>query len=448
MKFHQSLLTKYLLIITAALILWPFVYPLYYVPSYFLNNKHQQKLIYMDTKKLEQIWHREALQLNGATINQINTKLQTLHKQYPEAMIFWVNSTGKTELTIPVQKNVPQQWSHQNSIKLMKESVGRGLYTNIDYIGNDPNQGFMVFQVPLPLTKPFSLSPVDNKFLMVYGLIIFMCFLFVSWLFFSKIRTRLVQLQTAMTETDETGIPDKIQVYRKDEIGQLGQAFNRMIDDITDSRKREREEEALRKQLIANISHDLRTPLTTIRGHAYSLKKESLSSKGKESLLLIENKVDVLSQLLENFLSYTLLSAKKYPIHRKQTDMLPLIRTSMASWYPVFEKEGFHVEVCLLEKPLFWNVDQQWFFRIMDNLFQNIVRHAKSGQYVGIRTEEKSGKDFIVIEDRGNGMKGNSHQKGAGIGLSIISLMLEEMNLDWNIISSSEGTKIFLCEKN
>src|SRR5690606_31635953 len=150
---------------------------------------------------------------------------------------------------------------------------------------------------------------------------------------------------------------------------QLGQAFNHMIDDLESSRKREQEEEALRKQLIANISHDLRTPLTTIRGHAYTLQKENLSTKGKESLLLIENKVDMLSMLLDNLLSFSLLSAGKYPIERSKTDVTRVLRTSVASWYPIFEKEGFEVNIQLLEKAAYWDIDPHWFTSILDNLF-------------------------------------------------------------------------------
>ena len=448
MKIRQSLLMKYLLIITGALILWPLVLPIYYIPKEFLDKEIKQKIMYLDTEKLEQMWHREASKLNGATPEKINKRLQTLKEQYSMATMFWVDADGNTKLMSPNQINIPNQWTLQDSVEFMKKSVGTGPFTIVSYIGGDSNQGFMVFQVPRSLTEPLSASAIDDMYLLVFAFLVFALFLFISWLFFSKIRRRLVQLQTAMTEAGETGIPDKVAISKIDEIGQLGQAFNHMIDELTKSRKREQEEEALRKQLIANISHDLRTPLTTIRGHAYSLQKESLSPKGEESLHLIESKVDMLSQLLDNLLSYTLLSAGKYTIKQKETDMMRLIRASLVSWYPVFEKEGFEVDVRWPEKGLVWNVDPQWFTRIIDNLFQNVVRHAKSGRYVGVHTEEKEGRNVVVIEDRGPGMNNGSHEKGAGIGLSIVSLMLKEMNLDWTIKSSSSGTIIYLHEKN
>ncbi|CAG9612607.1 Phosphotransferase RcsD [Bacillus rhizoplanae] len=447
MKFRHSLLVRYLLIITTALVLWPFVLPLYYLPKYTLDKDMQQKVKYMDTKKLEQMWNDEAAKLNGAPPDQVDKQLRSLKERYSMATMFWVDAAGKTQLKLPEKKSIPDQWTFQESTKFMKKNVDNDLFTIIAFIGGDQSQGFMVFQVPLSVTQPPGLSAIDDKFLLVYAVLVFAIFLITSWVFFSKIRRRLVQLQTAMAEVDENGIPQKILIRKKDEIAQLGSAFNHMIDELINSRKREQEEEALRKQLIANISHDLRTPLTTIRGHAYSLQKETLSPKGRESLHLIERKVDALSQLLENLLSYTLLSAGKYTLQQKETDIIRLTRTSAAGWFPVFEKEGFEVEVRLSKKALMWNVDPHWFTRILDNLFQNAVRHAKAGRYVGVSLEELDGRTAVVVEDKGPGMDSISSEKGAGIGLSIVSLMLQEMNLEWKITSSTNGTRIYLYKK-
>jgi len=446
MKFRHSLLAKYLSIIAAALVLWPLVIPFYYVPSYFLDENTKLRASYVDTNRLEQMWQREAISLNGANKKQIDNKLHSLVKEYPKAVMFWVDPTGNTALSIGT-KNIPEQWSQAKTIKFMKNSVGSGRYTILEYIGDDPSQGFMVFQIPSALTKPLSANFIDDKYFMVYGIVVFGLFIGLSWIFFAKIRKRLVKLQNAMTAAGESGIPDKVMVRKLDEIGQLGQSFNHMIDDLTNSRKREHEEEELRKQLIANISHDLRTPLTTIRGHAHTLQKENLSPKGKESLLLIETKVDILSELLDNLLSYTLLSAGKYPMQKESTDVHRILRTSVASWYPIFEKEGFEVKVHLLEKAVLWEMDPHWFTRILDNLFQNILRHARCGKYIGVYSDEKDGKLIIRIEDKGPGIDSTSNEKGAGIGLSIVELMLKEMDLNWAITSTTEGTTINIYEK-
>ncbi|WP_409275047.1 histidine kinase dimerization/phospho-acceptor domain-containing protein [Neobacillus sp. SCS-31] len=447
MKFRHSLLAKYLLIIIVALIIWPFVLPAYLLPSYLLDKDFQQKTDYMDRDKLKKMWHQEAIKLDGATSEQIDQKLRALKKQYPLSWMFWVDGSGKTQIILSDQKNIPGQWTLENSIEFMNKS-DKDPITFVSYIGSGKSNGFMVFQIPASVAELPTLSPVDDKYLALYAFFVFGLFLFVSWLFFFKIRKRLVHLQTAMTKTKENGIPDKIKVNKKDEISELGKAFNHMIDELIKSRQHEQEEEALRKQLIASISHDLRTPLTAIRGHAYSLQKEPLTPNGKDSVHLIENKVDLLSHLLDNLLSYTLLSAGRYTLKKEETDMIRFIRESMAGWYPVFEKEGFNVDVHLPEKVWIWTIDRNWFMRILDNFYQNVMRHAKAGLYIGVRIVEYEGKPAILIEDRGPGLDVTTDKKGAGIGLSIVSLMLQEMQVGWKLTSSSKGTKIYLYEKN
>ncbi|WP_244888958.1 HAMP domain-containing sensor histidine kinase [Neobacillus novalis] len=439
-------MAKYLLIIMVALIIWPFVLPAYFIPSYLLDKDFPQKAQYMDTNKLKKMWHHEAAKLGGFSSEKVDQKLHTLKEQYPLASMFWVDGAGKTKLVLSEQKNIPAQWTLENSIEFMNQS-DEDPVTFVSYIGEKQSNGFMVFQIPPSITKLPTLSLIDDKLLALYAFLVFGLFLFVSWLFFFKIRKRLIHLQTAMTETKENGIPEKIAINKKDEISELGKAFNHMIDELIKSRQYEKEEEGLRKQLIANISHDLRTPLTAIRGHAYTLQKEPLSSKGKDSLHLIENKVDLLSHLLENLLSYTLLSAGKYTLQSKETDIIRFIRESMAGWYPVFEKEGFKVDVNLPEKAIIWNIDPHWFMRILDNLYQNVMRHAKSGRYIGVQIVDYEGETAILIEDRGPGLDVTTDKKGAGIGLSIVSLMLQEMQFGWKIMSSPKGTQIYLYEK-
>lgn len=446
MKFRHSLIAKYLLIIMVALVIWPFVLPAYFLPSYLLDKDLQQQAKYLETEKLKKMWHQEAEKLDGGKAEQVDRKLRELKGQYPLAQMFWVDGTGKTRLILSNQEGIPAQWTLEKSFEFMNQSDENSV-TFVSHIGRDKNSGFMVFQIPSSVTKLPTLSPIDNKYMAIYAFLVFGLFLFVSWLFFFKIRKRLIHLQTAMTETKENGIPEKIAVNKKDEISELGKAFNHMIDELIKSRQHEQEEEALRKQLIASISHDLRTPLTAIRGHAYALQQEPLSTKGKDSVQLIDNKVNLLSHLLDNLLSYTLLSAGRYTLQKEDTDIIRFIRESLAGWYPVLEKEGFKVDASLPETGWVWNIDPHWFMRVLDNFYQNVVRHAKSGLYIGVKIADYEGTPAILIEDRGPGIDVTTDNKGAGIGLSIVSLMLKEMQIGWKISSSVHGTKIYLFEK-
>src|SRR5699024_1066027 len=230
--------------------------------------------------------------------------------------------------------------------------------------------------------------------------------------------------------------PVQTDVQKKDEIGQLEKTFNAMVQELRESKQREQEEEQLRRELMANLSHDLRTTLTKIRSQAYSLGKEHLTEDGERAVQALEASVADTDRLIENLMSYTLLMASKYQYEQKEVDVVRYVRECLASWYPVFEREGFEIDI---ELDSFvknkWMIDPAWFSRILDNLLQNILRHARSGQYIGVQTKTTKEYDAFVISDRGKGMKNESSAKGAGIGLSIVDRMVKEMDLDWDIVS-------------
>lgn len=278
----------------------------------------------------------------------------------------------------------------------------------------------------------------------VFGIVfIIFLFIFVSFLFFRSIRKRLLHLQEAMEIRDVDGLPIEIAVKKKDEIGQLEKTFNQMVCELRESKQREQQEEQLRRELIANLSHDLRTPLTKVRAQTYSIAKESLSEDGQKAIKSLEASVVNIDRLMENLMSYTLLMASKYKFESQEMDVIRYIRESLALWYPVFEKEGFEVEVHLVPfEQNKWEVDPIWLGSIVDNLLQNVLRHAKKGGYICVTTESTNLYDAIVILDRGNGMKNASNEAGAGIGLSIVDMMVKGMKLDWDIESGEKGTTI------
>ncbi|MDF2911040.1 MAG: two-component sensor histidine kinase [Sporolactobacillus laevolacticus] len=444
MKHIRSLRTQYLLLIVVAIMLLPLSA---IVAALILNvpfEHSKTNTIYQDTIDLENKWHHEASKLDHASSTTITNHLIKFNQKYALASVFWVDNQGQTHYHSPSLSSLPNQWSTAYTIQFMKRSYDGDPFTVVAFIGKQKNQGFMVLQIPRHLinNERDKISTRSTKIYPFLFLMIFFIFMYVSWVFFSRFRRRLLHLQQAMSQAETAGIPAQVEISRKDEIGQLEQSFNKMIDQLKESRIRERNEEELRKQLIMNLSHDLRSPLTAINGHAYSLKNEHLTDQGKKSMSVILNKVNDLSGLIDNLLSYTLLSAKKYPIHLEDADVLRFLRQTLASWYPLFEREQFAISFDIQDKPLIWHADAEGLKRVIDNLLQNVLRHARSGHYIGVCITNQS----IVISDHGPGMTEMSSHKGSGIGLTIVSMLLQQMNLDWDIQTSSNGTTITIFE--
>lgn len=442
MKIQRSLVTKYLLLIFASLLMWPILPAIYYSPDILFKQDALHNPL-----EIKKMWEHAAEQLNEADEHTINEKLGQIQEHYPKAKMFWGDKAGKTHVINKRITDIPDQWEPINLVNYLDRKKQQDIFTVAASFSNDGKQGFMVFQIPESNTT-LRIKPVsEDLFLIILILVVGVSIVVVSLLFFFSIRKRLIQLQNAMSNPINNGIPDEVQVNNSDEIGQLEKAFNGMVNQLKDSLGREKEEEHLRKQLIANISHDLRTPLTVIRQHAYAVQKNPSSPKATESVQIIVNKLNDVGKLLENLLTYTLLSTGKYPMEKINIDVLEELRNAVAEWYPVFEKEGFEVDIQMADRSVIWRADPLWLRSIWDNLFQNVIRHTSSGKYIGVETTDRDGLLFIAIKDRGRGIEHRSEAKGAGIGLSIVSLMAKEMDIVWEISSSPQGTCHYLRQE-
>lgn len=450
-NFFKSLLAKYMFIILVALFLVQAGYLIIALFIYGVAENVGNHYISegMDTSTIEEKWHEEAEELDGISEELIHGHFTKWQQDLPEATMFWVDGSNQLRVLVGDNENIPKEWSATNTAAFIKERYGGDPFTVISILNEE--DGFLVFEIPrevfeLPAQKIYDRY---GDILLVGVVLIVTLFIAISFLFFHRIRKRLLNLQEAMEIRDVDGLPLAIPVKKNDEIGQLEETFNRMVSELRESRMREQEEEQLRKELIANLSHDLRTPLTKIRAQSYSIAKGDIPEESRQSVQQMERSIQDMDRLIENLMSYTLLTASKYQMKQEKVDLVRFVRKHIATWYPVFEKDGFKINVCL--NPLrnkYWEVDPMWTARIIDNLLQNVLRHAKSGKYVEVRTEATDEYDALLIIDKGRGIESKSDQSGAGIGLSIVDMMVKGMELDWKITSNSQGTVVTIMKKH
>lgn len=443
-RFLKSLLAKYILIILIAIFL---IQAAYFIIIFVFLNLVDDSDSPEDGEntftEIEEKWHQEA----NAVVSEddVNQLFEEWREVYSNASMFWVNGNGILSVQSNLQENLPVEWDATYTADFLKRNYNNDPFTVVAFAGENEEDGFIVFQLEREAMKPQGQRLFDQYSWAIVMLTIGVVFLFIfiSLWFFRGIRKRLVHLQEAMEIRDTDGLPIPIEEKKQDEIGDLEKSFNQMVQELRESREREQEEEQLRKELIANLSHDLRTPLTKINAQAYTLQKMNLPKEAKHSLKLATTSIEDVDKLIENLMSYTLLMASKYKKELKEIDMMRFLRQYLATWYPVFEKERFEVDIDIepFEQNM-WKVDSLWFSRILDNLLQNVLRHAADGEYIAVRTESTGHHDAIVIIDKGKGMQTSTDQNGAGIGLSIVDMMVKGMDLDWDMNSTEEGTTI------
>ncbi|GIP18475.1 hypothetical protein J40TS1_41170 [Paenibacillus montaniterrae] len=435
-KLFSSLQSKYMLLICVALILFQFVYLLVSMVFSGISNQTNRDER-PDYRKVEQSWHQAAKELTPDSAEAVEQLYEAWAKQFPQAAMFWVNGAGELKSSWNVERELPQTWTAMNTAQYMKSSYGNDPYTVIAFVAGSEQHGFVVIELPRKLFQSMLENVYDRFGTLLLGsvLAIILLFIFISYWFFRSIRKRLLYLQRAMSMRDSDNLPVAIHVRKQDEIGQLEQAFNHMVLELKQSRERELEEEHIRRQLIANLSHDIRTPLTKLRANAYTISKHELPAPVATAAQSMEGSVRQIDELVDNLLAYTLLIGERYRMELKHVAINRFLREHLASWYAAFEQEDFEVEIKLGEmKQPEWMIDPIWMKRILDNLLQNVLRHAKSGKYVAVETTSCEGYDVIRIIDQGNGIdEGKQHSEGAGIGLSIVDMMVKGMGLSWQV---------------
>ncbi|SFL77938.1 HAMP domain-containing sensor histidine kinase [Salibacterium qingdaonense] len=443
----MKLSTKYILIILLAVLIFPVSFLgvnfLYYLVITQLADFSPEE--YYDPEEIEETWAREIDALEGEETRDITSSLRNMDR-YPDSVIFWVKDNGQLLMSNDPSKNGSTQWDVSSLIQYVEEDSGGEYFTTSAYLQGAEAGGYAFLQIPSSYLET-NIGVGQYQYSTIWFIAIgsfWFLFIYISWLFFNRTRKRLVRMQEKMEINENQLIPSRMKIEKEDEIGQLEHSFNQMVEQLNESHEKEKQEALIRKRLISSLSHDLRTPLSIMNGHVHKLNQHELKEDMAESVHVINEKIVFLSELIDNLSSFTVLSEGKLPMNRKQKDIAALVRSSLIAWYPVLEEQDFEMDAALQE-PIHWNVDEIWFRRILDNLLQNVLRHAAEGKYVSVRTEKET--SMLEIQDRGKGMHHPSGKSGAGIGLSIVDMMLEQMELEKRVSTGSSGTTITILPK-
>lgn len=149
------------------------------------------------------------------------------------------------------------------------------------------------------------------------------------------------------------------------------------------------------RQAIANISHDLRTPLTSIMGYIQLLNDKSISKdEHDEYLLIIEKRSTALKDLISSFYDLSRLQANEYTIDIEKINLQSILCELIATYYEEFNNKNLEPEINIDENaPLIYG-DRNAVNRIFTNLIQNILKHAEENLEISLKLEEK----YIITE--------------------------------------------------
>ncbi|MGG7142407.1 sensor histidine kinase [Clostridium nigeriense] len=202
-----------------------------------------------------------------------------------------------------------------------------------------------------------------------------------------------------------------------------------------------RREKEIRKE-IENISHDLRTPLTSILGYLEFLENEDIREKEKaEYLAIIKRRSIGLYNLVQIFYDLSRLEANEYKFNIEKVDINKAVREYILLFYNDFEKKNIEVEVALLNEEAFVEVDKNALERIFTNLLENVIKYANYKFKVSLEKNNNNVKIILVndantldendvehIFDRFYMKDSSRSNSSSGLGLTVAKLLVEQMN--------------------
>lgn len=246
-----------------------------------------------------------------------------------------------------------------------------------------------------------------------------------------------------------------------------------------------RKKENANNQLLTSLSHDIRTPLTSIIGYTDAIKKELLkdglndkydlqnvieNNNTLENNKIIDNYIDIvreksyyLKEYLDNVFDWFKLNSNEFYLDLKDTEITELSRNIIKSWIVIFEEKDIDFDIEIEEKEIICNLDQNAYARVINNIIQNAVEHSKTKK-IQISIKESNRKIFITIKDFGVGIEPDDlehifdrlykcdkarNKVGSGLGLYITKELVEKMNGCIDVVSEiGKGTEFKINLKN
>lgn len=219
------------------------------------------------------------------------------------------------------------------------------------------------------------------------------------------------------------------------------------VNDIVSSYEKElssfRQAEEVNKQLMTSLSHDVRTPLTTLIGYLDAAHKGTVTGKDKDEYVEIaRRKAHDLKEYIDVLFDWFKLNSDEFVLLIDPVEAVELTRNILIDWIPIFEDKQIDYSIDIPEQPFRVRLDPDAYMRVLNNLIQNVIVHSHADK-INISLSNQDGNMKIVVADNGVGIekddlkhiferlykcdKGRS-EKGSGLGLSIVHQLVEKMN--------------------
>lgn len=282
-------------------------------------------------------------------------------------------------------------------------------------------------------------------FLAVVVCLLFLVVLYQRFVFGRGIQAKIRRINKKLEEILETGSDEKVMVFTDNPVlMELGGQINRLLIDRQKIRADFKREEISSKKMLANISHDIKTPLTVILGYLEIMR---LNHADNEMLKKAEIKANQVMNLINQFFTLAKLESGDTNINLGKVNINEICRENVLEFYDILLQKDFDVDLIIPETAIFVQGEKEALQRILYNLLSNVIRYGSDGKYLGVFLRQDKSNVYIDVVDKGKGIEQefasnvfdrlytmedsrNREIQGNGLGLTIAKNLAKQLEGD------------------
>ena len=258
-----------------------------------------------------------------------------------------------------------------------------------------------------------------------------------------RVKKQIAEMTDALVDVKNGNGNRRILSATNELVSPLAYEINEIVVSYESRLSIVRQTEETNRQLMTSLSHDVRTPLTTLIGYLDAAHKGLVTGKDRDDYIEIaRRKAHDLKEYIDVLFDWFKLNSNEFAMDINIVEAAELTRNILIDWIPIFEDKQIDYNIDIPEQPFRVKLDTDGYMRILNNLIQNVISHSHADKIEIILSKQEKNMQ-IRLADNGIGIekedlkhiferlykcdKGRS-EKGSGLGLSIAHQLVEKMN--------------------
>lgn len=416
----------------------------------------------------------------GGTLK--NSAKQAFVMSLPEISIGGIPGANNFALAVQEFLALPEVQSYQNMPKpadpiiFTSDLTADGVRNIIAAVLLKGNEGSSTYLFAVSSLQPVGEAVSVIKDLYVYFAVFAVILILLLALVFSNMVSKpLVRLNATAMKMARLDFSARCEEKKKDEIGSLAHNLNflsgnlqRALNDLkiannqlTEDIEKERQLEKMRKEFVAGVSHELKTPISLIMGYAEGLKENLVEGADKERYInVISDETQKMGNLVNDMLDLSQLESGRFKLKMEEFCMNELVEYTMRKFKTLFAEKQLKAELRMPEENLLVYADEFRIEQVINNFLNNAIRHTPEHGAIRISIAATGTAVRIEIENEGNSIdeadllniwqkfykaekSRNREAGGTGLGLAIVSSILQHHNAGYGVENTEAGVRFF-----